>query len=102
MPVILHVLLQGAAIPEDLPRTTAVDKVNCALAEVAADEDEEEDEEMVLVLIATREIKEGELLFVQVKNCNNSDEEEEHDNVKGEYNADETVDPRAVASQDFA
>ena len=89
-----HVLMEEDDIPEDMPLTLDADTVNCALAEI----EDEETGQSSIVLIATKEIKQGEPLFLK---SGVDDDDKNNDITNEEYNADETVDPRAVAARDF-
>jgi hypothetical protein len=82
-----EVVLDEDEIPNEIPRTN---EPNCALAEVEGDDDDDDDEAKI-VLVALEDIAEGE--FLSIAN------DEEGDDL---CNANETVDPRAVAKQDFA
>ncbi|CAB9525372.1 UTP6, small subunit (SSU) processome component, homolog (yeast) [Seminavis robusta] len=92
-----EVVLEEDDIPDDFPRTAILEDVNCALAEVENEEEEDDDDPQQqttnIVLVSTRDISQGELLCLANDNTDNNND--------NEYNADERVDPRAVALRDF-
>ena len=75
------IILEEEDIPTDIPRS---DTPNCTLAEI-----DDDTGELSIVLIATSFIPKGETLYIA------------EDNIEGEYNGDEVVDPRAIAAKDF-
>lgn len=75
------IILEEDDIPTDIPRS---DTPNCALAEI-----DDDTGAFSIVLIATSFISKGETLYIA------------EDNIEGEYNGDEVVDPRAIATIDF-
>jgi hypothetical protein len=82
-----EVILDEEDLPDDFGDISASkDASNCALVEV----EEDDEEEPRIVLIATKDISQGEELVL----CQQEEDEEEE-------NAPEGVDPRAIASQDW-
>jgi hypothetical protein len=77
------IILEEDDIPTDIPRS---DNPNCALAEV---DDEETGESCIVLIAISNDIRIGDNLCIS------------EDNIEGEYNGAEEVDPRAIAASDF-
>ena len=101
------IIFEEEDIPDDIPRSS---NPNCSLAQLGGegkddeqsggDNDVDDDEEGVVVMIALRDIKAGEQLFVADDNDDNdgSDCPEE---FFGKCNGAACIDPRAIATRDF-
>ena len=90
------VVMEEDDIPEDIPRTS---DPNCILAEVECN-DGDDDEDAHIALVATCDIKKGDFLSIPEEEDDEAadGDEEEDGNLR---NANETIDPRAIASKDF-
>jgi hypothetical protein len=77
------IILEEDDIPTDIPRS---DNPNCALAEV---DDEETGASCIVLIAISNDIQKGDNLSIA------------EDNIEGEHNGAEEVDPRAMAEADF-
>ena len=92
------VVMEEDDIPDDIPRTS--DNPNCILAEIECDGDDDEGDDARIALVATCDIKKGDFLSIpeEVEDDGSDDGEEDDGDL---HNANETVDPRAIATKDF-
>lgn len=103
------IVLEEDEIPDHFPVSSEDAEANCVMAEAGTDAEhhgddnpeEDEDEDNMIVLVALKDLKEGDSLILKVAAASGEESGSDSSDEEEEENAPESVDPRAISKQDW-